>query len=139
MRIVYGFLLLLTFTSCLKKIDAVETANTNIYDPEYAGDQWFIYDDVFTYTNSNNDQKIRIEFIIPESYAPQIQPTVIEVSVIVNGAAPVIVQAPIASSGNYEGAIELFPTGQTNFCIELGVYVEEEQLTLNSFSECKSL
>ncbi|MBD3638221.1 MAG: hypothetical protein HUJ25_12785 [Crocinitomicaceae bacterium] len=135
--IIIGILLL--FSSCLKKIDEVETANTNIFDPEYAGDQWWVYDDVYIYTNSNNDQKVRFLYSIPENKAPDLKPTHIDVSISVNGATPVFTQADITKDGNFEGELEINPSGVTNYCLEIGVYVVEEDLTINSFTECKSL
>ena len=129
---------LLLFTSCLKKIEEVSTANTNIFDPEYAGDQWWNYDDVSMFTNQNNDTYIKIEFSA-EDHLPELKPTSIDVQVIINDAEPLYTSMVISPSGDLEGVVNISPTGATNFCVEIGVYIEDEQKTINSFKDCKSL
>lgn len=125
-------------SSCLKKIEEVDTANTNIFDPEYAGDQWWIYDDVSMFTNQNNDTYIKIEFSA-EDHLPDLKPTSIDVSVIINEEPPIYTTMDISPSGDLEGIVTISPMSTTNYCIEIGVYIEEEDRTINSFSECKSL
>lgn len=132
-------LILLLCCSCLKKIEEVETANTNIFDEEYAGDQWFVFDDVYLYTTSNNDLRLKFEYSIHENRAPELQPTNIPISIRINGGDVIITSAPIQPDGNYDGEFEINPTGETNFCLEIGVYIEEENKTINSFVDCKDL
>ena len=129
----------LSLTSCLKKVVEVETANTNIMDPEYGGDQWWIFEDVYVYTNQNNDQFIRFEITLPGENAPQLKPPKIDMALVANGATPVYDVLEIKSNGDYEAMVDIDPTGETNFCIEVGVYVSEENLIINSFTECKAL
>ncbi|UKN02284.1 hypothetical protein K6119_01965 [Paracrocinitomix mangrovi] len=126
-------------SSCLKKIEEVETANTNIMDPDYAGGQWFVYDDVYTFTNSNNDQFVKLDFTIPAENAPKLKPTFIDLAVKVNGGNYIYTSVNINTQGDYDGSVAVVPQGETNYCVEIGVYVEEEDLVINSFSECKSL
>ena len=130
---------LLTLTSCLKKIEEVETANTNIFDPEYGGDKWWNYGDLYLWTNSNNDQKVRIQVVIPQSYAPDLQPLNIPLSISVNGGGYNQQSAVINQSCYYTCNYDINPQSTTNYCIDVGVYVEEEDTTINVFSECKSL
>ena len=126
-------------TSCLKKIEEVETANNNIFDPEYAGEQWWVYEDVFMFTDQNNNTYVRFEIGIPEENAPELKPPQIDLAVTVNGGNTYYTEASVNYTGNYKGVVNIFPTGETNFCIDVGVYVEEEGLIINSFSECKAL
>lgn len=125
--------------SCLKKVEEVETANTNIFDPEYVGGQWWVFDDVYVYTNSNNDQKVRFDYSIPSANAPDLKPTQIDLMVSINNGTPFQDIAEITQNGRYEGSCEINPSSSTNYCLEIGVYVEEEELTINSFMECKDL
>lgn len=129
---------LLFLTSCLKKIEEVESANTNIFDPEYAGEQWWEYDDVSLITNQNNDTYVSIEFSA-EEHLPELKPTLMDVRVVVNDGTPIYTSMILSPSGDLEGVVNILPTGETNFCVEVGVYVQEEDRTINTFTECKSL
>lgn len=139
MKNVIYILLLLSCTSCLKKIEEVETANTNIFDPEYGGEQWWVFQDVYSFTNINNDQFIRFEITIPEENAPNLKPPHIDLGIKVNDAGPYVVQANINYTGGYLAVLDIPPSGSANFCLEVGVYVEETELIINSFTECKDL
>jgi len=134
------FLLLIAAvsTSCLKKISQVDEANTSLFDEEYTGDQWFIFEDVYTYTNSNNDLKVRLDYMIPAEYAPDLKPTGIKVEALVNGYAPKLDSAVVNNSGSYEGSVEYSPDGSSEYCLNLGIYINEEGRSINNFSECKS-
>jgi hypothetical protein len=139
MRKIAILVILLSCYSCLKKIEEVETANTNIFDPDYGGEKWWVYDDVFVWTNSNNDQFIRFEFSVLESFAPDLKPISIALGVSVNGSVPIVSSVSKTTSGDYKGTLDINPIAATNFCLDIGVYVEEEQITINSFSDCMSL
>ena len=128
----------LLFTSCLKKIDAVETANDNIFDPEYAGEQWWVYEDVILFTNSNNDQKIKIKLSVPQENVPDLNPPQISYKAILNESEELIGDFSIQQSGDYEEEIIINPLPTTNYCLDLGVYVEEDSITINKFYECRS-
>jgi hypothetical protein len=124
--------------SCLKKIEQVETANTSLFDEEYAGDQWFVYEDVYIFTNSNNDQIVKIDYVIPSAYAPDLRPTVIKVEGLVNSYPAQLDSAVINNSGAYEGSFEFVPDGASEYCLSLGIYINQEKKSINHFSECKS-
>ena len=111
MKAILYIAVLFVSVSCLKKVEQVETANTNIFYPDYAGGQWFVFDDVSIYTNQNNDQRLKFEFTIPESYAPDLQPTEIDLGVKINDGAQLLTIAHIKTNGSYEGIIEINPTG----------------------------
>jgi hypothetical protein len=130
---------LFLLSSCLKKMVQVETANTNIYDTEYAGEQWFLLNDVFLYTNSANTQYVRIEYSIPRSYAPDLSPTGIKVEGFCNQYPSQLDSAVISSSGSYKGRFDYLPDGSTEFCIDIGVYINELDSSINKFSSCIDL
>ena len=128
----------LTCTSCLKKISQVDEANTSLFDEEYSGEQWFIFEDVYTFTNSNNDFKVRLEYVIPAEFAPDLKPTGIKVEALVNGYPAKLDSAVINNSGGYEGSLEYSPDGSSQYCLNLGIYINEENRSINNFSDCKS-
>ena len=139
MRIFVFFTIALLLSSCLKKIEEVDSANTNIFDPDYAGEQWWSYDDVYLYTNSNNDQFVHFDFSIPQEKAPKLKPPTIDVSVKVNGGDPHYTGANIYIDGSYKGGLNIPPTGETSFCLEIGIFVESDTLIINEFTDCMSL
>jgi len=127
------------FSSCLKKIEEVETANTNIFDPGYAGEQWFVYDDVYTYVNSSSQTRVKILVTVPEENAPEIQPTNIPISASINEYSTILDSASITSSGDYSLIFDLIPDGSPNYCLSMGVYLKEQDSVMNVFTECKDL
>lgn len=129
----------MTLSSCLKKIDEMDNLNTNIFDPEYAGDKWYSIDDAYLYTNSFNDQYVRIEYSIPESAVPTIQPTGISIMSECNSYPAQTDSAILSYKGHYEGVLQYVPDGSTDYCIDLGIYIWQEDTTINRFSECVSL
>ena len=139
MRNLLFILITVSFVSCLKKIEEVDTANTNIYDPNYAGGQWWIYEDVFLWTDQINNQWIRFELSVPETYVPTIKPTFIDLGVTVNSGTEYFPKASISPSGDYEAVLDISYTVATDFCLDVGVYVEEQDTTINVFTDCKSL
>lgn len=129
----------MTLSSCLKKIDEMDNLNTNIFDPEYAGDKWYSIDDAYLYTNSFNDQYVRIEYSIPESAVPTIQPTGISIMSQCNNYPAEPDSAILSYKGHYEGVLQYLPDGSTEYCIDLGIYIWDKDTTINRFSECVSL
>ena len=130
---------LVLFTSCLKKIEAVEEANDNMFDQDYAGEQWWFYDNVTLFTDSNNDQKVKIELSVPQENAPDLNPPQIRYKAILNESVELIGNFSIEQSGDYREEIIINPLSTPNYCVDLGVYVPEDSLTINNFTECKSL
>ena len=97
-------------------------------------------DDVYIFTNQNNDQFTRFEIGIPEENAPKLKPPKIHLGVNVNsGSNLYVVVMTVGFSGDYSGTLDIPVSGQTNFCLNVGVYVEEEDIVINEFEECKSL
>ena len=128
-----------SFSSCLKEIDAMNHLNTNIFDPDYAGDKWYSIDEAYKYTNSFNNELVFIKYSIPESAVPLLQPIGFPLTADCNNYPTVIDSVTIQYEGHYEGDL-LFPAdGSTEYCIDLGIYIREEDTTINRFSECVSL
>ncbi|MEX1003088.1 MAG: hypothetical protein WDZ35_13300 [Crocinitomicaceae bacterium] len=131
--------ILLLFSSCLKKIEEVDNANTNIYDPDYVGEQWWVYENVNVFTDGNNNQKVALEYSVSEEKAPGLNSPKINLAVLVNSETDTIyASADINTSGDYSGSVIINYNGAANYCMEIGVFTQEG-LTINSFEECKSL
>jgi len=129
----------LLFASCLKKIDEVENASTNIFDPNYTGGQWWVYEDVSLVTNSNNDTKIKIDILVPEENVPTLNPVGFSVWSQLNEYEGRVDSLSVDYSGDYSGALIYDPDGSTDFCLQLGIYNYDPDTIVNVFSECKSL
>ncbi|OIQ24491.1 MAG: hypothetical protein BM555_07110 [Crocinitomix sp. MedPE-SWsnd] len=130
-----GFALL---SSCLKKLPEVESANTNIFDTAYAGERWFVVEDVYLYT-TNNTQYVEVEYKIPQSFAPDLSPTGIMVEGNCNDYDSQLDSAIIGSDGSYYGGFNYQYDGSTNFCLEAGVFIRELDYSINKFTECADL
>lgn len=136
-----SIVLLLVFSSCLKKLEEVDTANDNIYDHQFAGDIWFELDTVYIFTNQFNNQVANLEFHIKEEYTPELTPTNIDMSAKVNNGEEMFIEVPLNYYGVYKYDLAIPPDGSSAYCLELGVLVLEENdtLVINSFSACKDL
>ena len=140
MRVVVVILLIGLFqSSCLKKVEGADSLNSSIFDPEYDGGQWYVIDDISTYTNSNNDFKVRIEYIIYESVLPKLKPSGLSITADCNQYPTVKDSAELNYKGNFEGVLEYTPDGSTEYCLDLGIYLWSEDSTINRFSQCVSL
>ena len=125
-------------SSCLKKIEQVDTANTNIYDINYQGEQWFVLEDIYLYTQNNN-QFVSIDYRIPRSFAPDLSPTGIMVEGLVNDYDAKLDSAIIGSDGSYYGSFSYLYDGSTNYCLNAGVYIRELDYSINHFADCTEL
>lgn len=125
--------------SCLKKIDEADSLNSNIFDPEYAGEKWYSIQEISSYTNSNNDLRVRIDYAISESTVPTIKPTGLSIMADCNQYPTVLDSAVRTYQGYYKGSLEYLPDGSGQYCINLGIYLWAEDTTINRFTECISL
>lgn len=139
LKILFAAGLILMLSSCIKKIQEVDDASTNIFDPEYTGEQWFIYEEVSMYTNSNNDTKIRIDIKVPEENVPTLNPVGFSIWSKLNNSAERIDSLTIDNAGDYTTSLIYDPDGSTDYCIDLGIYNYNPDTVFNIFSECKSL
>lgn len=132
---------LILFSSCLKKLEEVEQATDNIFDPKFEGEQWFELDTLYLYTNFLNFQFVKFEFHIKDEYTPRLKPTVIDLAGSVNGGNTKWFQIGINYNGTYDGSLSVSPDGSSNYCIDLGVGVinNGDSLVINRFTECRDL
>lgn len=128
----------LLFSSCLKKIDGVDQLNTNIYDKEYAGDSWFIIDDMVGFL-VDGQLRYKMKILIPKENLPNLKPTFIDVNCQVNSQDFGVNQAVLKTTGDYKLDLVVVPDGGTEYCITMGIYVQEEDVTINSFTECTNI
>ena len=127
------------FSSCLKKIEEVDELNTNIFDREYEGGQWFVVDDVFQLSNELGELKVRFEVVIPSESVPELKPSNIKVHAEGDGLDVTVYDFPLTGSGDYKAIVDLPYLGLITYCIKLGVYIEDENAAINLFSYCKAL
>lgn len=133
------FLFAALFTGCLKKIEEADNLNTNIFDRDYAGDQWYVIDDYYQFTNELGQIKTRVEVIVPSENTPDLKSSSLKVEASGSGYTKNILNFNIQTGGDYEGIIDLPYNGLVTYCIELGIYIEEEEEAINSFEDCFQL
>ena len=129
----------MTHFSCLKEIEEIENLNTNIYDPAYAGKQWFTFDDLYLYTNSANDQRVRLNFSVVDSLLSDLKPSHMMVIVQVNEYPTTVEKMKLNYNGSYGGEVNFVPDGSQEYCLTLSIYIEDEEISINPFTECKEL
>lgn len=142
MRAKFLFFVVISFflSSCLKKIEEVNHLNTNIFDKEYQGDSWFFIDDIYTYYNNFGQQFVRVEAVLPEQNMPELKPNLIFISCSVNDGTKVIFNAHLDSDGSYPFYYDLPPLAPgSEYCLEAGLYLEEEDTIINTFVSCTQL
>ncbi len=132
-------LLPLFLGSCLKKVDGVDEIDTNIFDREYAGDIWYVIKDVEQVTNELGQIKARLNIWIPKENLPGLVPSNIKIHTQGDGLDVTVLDFPLTPGGDYERFIDLPYTGPGNYCITLGVYIEEDNAAINLFDECVTL
>lgn len=127
------------FASCLKKVDGVDELNTNIFDREYAGDVWYVIKDIEQITNGIGEIKARLTIWIPSSNLPGLVPSNIKVHTEGDGLPVNVLDFPVTVGGDFETNVDLPYTGVGEYCIKIGIYIEEEDAAINIFESCASL
>lgn len=130
---------LFLFTSCLKKIEEADQLNTNIFDRDYEGYIWFEIDEIYQYINTDGLTKIRVDGLIPRNRLPGLKPTFVTVSCDVNGQDFGIINAAQNIHGDYEVNLDATPDGSSSYCLTMGIYLEEDESVINSFTACADL
>ena len=139
MRISLLFIsLIFLMSSCLKKIDGVDELNSNVFDKEYTGGLWFEIDDFYTVL-IDGQTRYKMEVLIPKENLPSLKPSFLEVSCNVNEQDFGVVQANLTSDSNFEFFLIVIPDGGTDYCLTMGIYLDDEELTINSFTDCTTL
>lgn len=126
-------------TSCLKKIEGTDNLTTNIFDSEYTGDVWFVIDDVFTYYTDFGQLKVRVEAFIPNANMPALKPNLIYINCHVNDEPEITFYAYKNTKGDYPFYFDLMPATTNEYCMEAGIYLQEQDTTVNRFTLCGSL
>lgn len=131
--------ILISLTSCLKKMDEVDNLNDNIFDYEYQGNAWFEIQDVITYYNQFGQLFVRVKAIIPAENTPDLKPNLIYIACDVNDNGQVIFNAYKNVNGAYPFYYDLLPQSQNNYCLKAGIYLQEQDSIINTFELCGSL
>lgn len=127
--------------SCLKKIDEVDEADKNIFDPTYDGDIWFEVDTIYLFTDQWNNEKVKFNYHILEERTPLLKPSQINLWIAVNDNNGFFAPAPLSTAGLYGGTFTQLPDGTTSYCVEIGVVTINggDTLVYNQFTQCKDL
>lgn len=135
-RFFIALLFLLTLTSCLKKIEAADHLDTNIFDQDYAGDVWFYIDDIYSYYTEFGQLKIRVEAVLPNANMPELKPNLIYINCHVNGEPEVLFYAYKNTDGDYPFFYDLLPETPNEYCLDAGIYLQDKDTTINRFTLC---
>lgn len=131
--------LMILLSSCLKKIEGTDNLTTNIFDVEYTGDAWFLIEDIYTYYTTFGQLKVRVEAVIPNANMPVLKPNLIYVNCHVNDEPEVIFYTYKNTKGDYTFYYDLMPETTNSYCLEAGIYLQEQDTTINRFTLCTSL
>ena len=138
-RLISGFFLIglmLMVSSCLKKIEEVDNLNTNIFDREYTGDQWYM---ITSAQQVSVDGQIRVYVYtrIKDEYVPALEPSLIQVVVSAESYDNEVVDFNKSPTLGYSKIISLPYNGATaDYCINLALYDEEQDEGINPFDDC---
>jgi hypothetical protein len=125
--------------SCLKKLEEIEETNSNIFDREYNGDRWYNVNSLEQISNELGEIKARFDAQLPRENLPGLLPSYVEFYLQGDGITGGVIGAPLAPGGNFDFEIDLPYTGAGEYCISLGIYIEEENETINIFEYCATL
>lgn len=137
-KIVLIGMVLTLATSCLKKIQAVDELNTNVFDRDYTGDTWFEITSLNTYVNIDGQTRVKVKAKVPHEKLPGLKPTFMRLDCQVNNQDFGVINAPLNTSGDYVVELDAVPDG-TTYCLTMGVYVEEDNETINVRTDCTDL
>lgn len=141
-KLVIPFLLLVFafgFTGCLKKIEEVDQQTTNIFDREYTGEQWFVIDEFFQYTNELGQIRVRVELVVPDENTPVLKASDFDSQIQADGFDEAVVIFNLRTDGSYGVGIDLVYGGVGEYCVTVGIYLEDEETVINSFTDCFTL
>ena len=139
MRLIICVSLVLSFTSCLKKIDGVDELNTNIFDKEYQGDCWFYIKSTTTFINQFGQTRVRVIGILPDANMPALKPSSIKIRYQVNEQSEILAAVSIDNKSNYTFIYDAVPETVNSYCLKAGIYLESEDSTINTCVICDEL
>lgn len=122
--------------SCLKKIEGTDTLNTNIYDVDYAGECWFYIEDAYSYFNSFGFPRVMVKAVVPEENAPGLQSYIMYITCRVNNQPEVLFNSYLNTAGDYTFYYDAAPDPSNEYCLEAGIYLQDEDTTINRFTLC---
>ncbi|MGB1102189.1 MAG: hypothetical protein ACPG21_01030 [Crocinitomicaceae bacterium] len=129
-----------TFISCLKKIDEADQLDYNIYDREYAGDQWYVIESAEQVTNELGQIKARLLVVILESKVPELQPSAIRVVVNATDFDNQVVDFLKDPLLGYAKYLDLpYEDPPYDYCLNLAIYDEDNDEGINAFDDCASI
>lgn len=137
--VIFAIALIAGLSSCLRKIEKVDELNTNVFDKDYAGGTWFQIVDAYTFFNDMGLPRVRVEAMIEGSKMPGLKPSYVQIAASVNGEAEVLLIANLDGNGNYDFHVDALVNSSGDYCLTAGIYLEDEETTINSFTECTSL
>ena len=132
-------LIFLGLGSCVKDVPGVEETNTNIFDPDYAGEQWFEVIDTYKFFNSVGQQRVKFEVKIPEDNFPGLRPTAVTVACRLAGQDFETFPIYLNLFGEYEFERNYVPNVDDVYCIEIGLINDADSSIINTFTECVTL
>lgn len=136
MRVVVSIILVLITTSCLKKIEGVDELNTNIFDKEYAGGCWFEIEDTYWFINDFGLPRMRVKAVLPDENVPDLSPNLIYIKCRVNNQPEILFNAFTDSKGDYKFYYDAVIESSNNYCLQAGLYIQDEDTTINTFTLC---
>lgn len=134
------FGVLLVFSSCLKKIEEADHLDTNIFDRDYTGGQWFNIVDYYQYSNELGQIRVKVVFDIPESNLPNLKSSYFNLAYR-RGTTELWQYAVLElnNKGGFNGSFDFITNEEHLYCLTLGIYLPEEDAVINYFEECVQL
>ena len=125
--------------SCVKKVENIDNIDTNIFDEEYAGDQWFEVIDAYEFYNSEGQLKVKFEVEIPKENLPNLRPTKIDLAIKLNSGSYEYIECFQNVFGDFEFEKDYSKVSTGSYCLDIGLFDEEEDRILNNFTECVNI
>jgi len=135
-NLIFILCLIFALTSCLKKIDAADNLNTNIFDKEYVGPCWFTIEDTYIFINGDGQARVRVEAVLYESKMPGLKPSSVKINYQVNDQQAILSNVITNSNGDYPFYYDAIPESSNEYCLEAGIYLEAEDSIINKFTVC---
>lgn len=138
---VAGFLV----TGCFKKIEEANELDFNMFDREYAGEQWFIVKDQAEFVNGLGQQRVRATIEIPLENLPELRSSTLDLTYSWNYETEEdwifpMTNTNLNTDGGYTRIVTTARNDENFYCLSAGVYLEDEDsLVINPFTECFSI
>ncbi len=77
-----------------------------------------------------------IKAVLPEENAPGLQSYLIYITCRVNNQQEVLFNSYLNTSGDYTFFYDAAPETSNEYCLEAGIYLQDEDTTINRFTLC---